>query len=197
MVISRRSCNCWVLAGSLLLTAANADNYWVPSGRSFDDRTGSAVESERELAASICDSCEAARRPDDDRFWLVVISVACAFPRTRRTERQPCDRPSVAGNTTDTERAVTTGPARSIALCNWLLRQHCCYTSMDDWWDHLRSRSCSDITCSEHTSSLKSCQCRFLCNPVRMHTNLFGSILPGRTLDSSDTAVVLWSSHSP
>lgn len=40
----------------------------MPSGRSFDDRTGSAVESERELAALICDSCEAARRPDDDRF---------------------------------------------------------------------------------------------------------------------------------
>lgn len=132
--VSRKSCNCWVLAGSLLLTAASAGSCWWPNDRSFDDRKDSAaaVESERVPVASICDSCAKAPHPDDDRFWLVVISVACASLRTRHIACQSCDMPSAADNTRDMAPAVRVVPSRPSALCNWPLPLHCCYTNTDD-----------------------------------------------------------------
>lgn len=186
IVSLRKSCSCWVLAGSLLLTAASTDSWWWPNGRSFDDRKDSvaAVESEREPVASICDSFATAPHPVDDGFWLVVISVACAFHRTLRTGHRSCGKLSAADNTRDTAPAMITALNRASASCSSPLPQRCYCTSTDDWWDHLRSRPCSDTTCSAHTSSLKSCRFRSLCNLAQMHMSLYGSNLPDKTLDS-------------
>lgn len=101
----RKSCNCWVLAVWQLATAAaNGDNYWMSCGRSCDDRRGSeevvvsvAAGNEREPVAWISDACAAAQCScwDDGvgGFLLVVISVACASLRTRRTEFQSYGMP--------------------------------------------------------------------------------------------------------
>lgn len=63
----------------------------MPNGKSFGDRRDSAVGSVLEPAASICDFFATARRPDDDRFLLVVISVAYVCLRILRTEYRSCD----------------------------------------------------------------------------------------------------------
>ena len=126
-----------------------------------------------------------AQYPDDDKFWLVVISVACASHHTHHNGCQSCGKLSVEGNTTNMVRVMRAKLIRPIALCNWLLQPRCCYTSTDDWWDHFPSRSCSDTTCNERTSFLKSCRFHFLCNPVQMHTSLFGSILLDKTLGNT------------
>lgn len=174
----RKSCSCWVPAGWWWPLAGSL---WLPNDRSFYVRRDSAaedsaVESER-VPALICDSCAKAPHPDDDKSLLVVISVACASRRILRTECLSCDRLSAADSTRDMAPAVTAVPSQSSAFCSWLLPRHLRCTSTDDWWDRFRSRSCSDITCSERTSSLKLCRCRFWRNRVRMHTSLFGSTL--------------------
>lgn len=156
----------------------------MPNGRSFGDRRDSAAESERVLAASIYGSYAAVRHPDDDRFWLVVISVACASHRTRHIVRQSCGMLSAVDNTKDMERAVIEVLNQSIALCNWLPLLRCYYTSTDGLCGHLPSRSCNGTTYIEHTSFLKSCQSHSLCNLAQKHTSLSGSILPDKTLDN-------------
>lgn len=108
--------------------------------------------------------------------------MAYAFLHTLHIECQSCDKPLAVDNTKDTVRVATTKPIQPSALCSWLLRRRCCYTNMGDWWDHLLSRSCSDTTYNERTSSLKSCRSRFLCNLVQKRTSLFGSILLDKTL---------------
>lgn len=157
--VFRRSCKYWVLAGLLLLMVVNADNYWMPTGRSSDDHKGSVVESERELVVSICDSCARVRSSIHDRSWLVVISVVCASLRRFHTEDQSCDKLSTVDNNKDMEQAMIKVLSQASALCNWLPLRRRCYMNTGDWSNHLLSRSCSDITCSEHTSSLKLCRC--------------------------------------
>lgn len=187
----RKSCNCWVLAGWLLQTAEGAGSCWTPSGRSSGDRRGSAAGSERVPVASTCGSGATAPCPDDDRFWLVVISAVCASLRTHHTGCRSCGKPSAADNTTDTAPEATAAPIRPSVWYSWPPRQRCCCTSTGGWWDRLRSHSCSDTACSARRSSPISCRCRFLCNLVRMHTSLFGSTLPGKILGNiwSETGI--------
>lgn len=90
----------------------------MPSGKSFGDRRDSAAGSVLEPAASICDSFATTHRLDNDRFLLVVISVACASFRTLRTGCQSYDKLSVAGNTKDMAPTTIAASIRSIALCS-------------------------------------------------------------------------------
>lgn len=156
--VFRRSCKYWVLAGLLLLLVVNADNYWMPTGRSFDDHKGSVAESERELVVSICDSCAMVRSSIHDRLWLVVISVVYASLRRFHTEDQENDKLLTVDNNKDMEQAMIKVLSQASALSNWLPLRRCCCMNTGDWSNPLLSRSYSDITCSEHTSSLKLCR---------------------------------------
>lgn len=130
----KKSCSCWVRVESLLLTAASAGSWWWPNDRSFDDRIDSAAAAENELGpvALICDFCEEAPHPADDKFWLVVISVACASHRIRHIGCRSCGKPSTADNTKDMALAATAAPDRASVLCSWLPPPRYCCTSTDD-----------------------------------------------------------------
>lgn len=165
------------------MMAPSADSCWTPIGRSSGRRdSATAAGSEREPAASICDSCATAHHPDDDRFLLVVISVACACRHTRRTAFQSCGMPWEADNTRDKGPAVIAAPNRSSAWCNSLLLLRWRCTSTDGWWAHLRSRSCSDTTCSVRISFRKSCRFRFWHSLAQRRTSPCGSTLLDKIL---------------